>query len=50
MDGGHTGTEKRSMRRSTQTGAPGPAAAILSNTYMEQHGTPLDGRGAGHDP
>jgi hypothetical protein len=21
-----------------------------SNTYMEQHGIPLDGRGTGHDP
>ena len=27
MDGGHTGTEKRSTRRSTQTDTPGPAAA-----------------------
>ena len=26
-DGGHTGTEKRSTRRSTQTDTPGPAAA-----------------------
>ena len=47
-DGRHTGIEKRSTRRSTQTDAPGPAAA--TPTYMEQHGTPLDGSGTGHDP
>ena len=37
-DGGHTRTEKRSTRRSTQTDAPGPAVATPTWT---QHGTPL---------
>ena len=47
-DGGHTRAEKRSTRRSTQTDAPGQAAATptWNNTGPRWTG----GRGTGHDP
>ena len=43
-DGGHTGTQKRSARRSTQTDAPGPAAATptWNNTGPRWTGGGLD--------
>ena len=34
----------------TEEHSDGRTRTIGSNTYMEQHGTPLDGRGTGHDP
>jgi hypothetical protein len=34
----------------TEEHSDGRTRTSGSNTYMEQHGTPLDGRGTGHDP
>ena len=50
MDGGNGKKEEGgSTRRSTHS--DGHTRTIGSNTHMEQHGTPLDGRerGTGHD-
>ena len=50
MDGGHTGTEKRSTRRSTQTDTPGPAAATPTWNNTGPRWTGGGDRGTGRTP